>query len=46
MLYQLKEMRTLEYTHLKEGVLVRFCIGLEAVDDLITDIQQALQVLR
>jgi cystathionine beta-lyase len=46
MLYQLKEMRTLEYTHLKEGVLVRFCIGLEAVDDLITDIQQALQILR
>jgi cystathionine beta-lyase len=29
-----------------QGVLVRFCIGLEAVDDLIADVEQALSVLR
>ncbi len=28
------------------GVLVRFCLGLEAVDDLIADVEQALSVLR
>ena len=28
------------------GMLVRFCIGLENVDDLIADAQQALAVLK
>ncbi|TCB21466.1 PLP-dependent transferase [Acinetobacter sp. ANC 5045] len=45
MLYNLKEMRVLEHSHLKEGFLVRFCIGLEHPEDLIQDIQQALKVL-
>ena len=43
MLYTLKEMRKHEQLHLKDGVLVRFCIGLEDPEDLIQDIQQALQ---
>jgi cysteine-S-conjugate beta-lyase len=42
MLYNLNEMRTLETAHLKKGLLVRFCIGLEDPEDLINDIQQAL----
>src|SRR5690606_38908164 len=29
MLYNLKNMRVLEHTHLQQGLLVRFCIGLE-----------------
>jgi cystathionine beta-lyase len=29
-----------------KGMLVRFCLGLEAVDDLIDDVEQALGVLR
>ncbi len=29
-----------------QGTLVRFCLGLEAVDDLIADAEQALSVLR
>lgn len=45
MLYNLKEMRVLEHLHLKDGLLVRFCIGLEHPEDLIQDIQQALKVL-
>ncbi len=45
MLYNLKEMRTLENIHLQSGLLVRFCIGLEHPDDLIQDIEKALQQL-
>ena len=46
MLYNLKEMRVLEHSHLKEGFLVRFCIGLEHPEDLIEDIQHALQNMK
>nr|WP_252726191.1 PLP-dependent transferase [Acinetobacter indicus] len=46
MLYNLKEMRVLKHQHLKQGLLVRFCIGLEHPDDLIQDIAQALQHLK
>ena len=45
MLYDLKQMRTLENTHLQPGLLVRFCIGLEHPEDLIQDIENALQQL-
>lgn len=43
MLYNLKEMRVLEHTHLQQGLLIRFCIGLEHPSDLIQDIQNALK---
>lgn len=45
MLYDLKQMRALENTHLQQGLLVRFCIGLEDTADLIQDIQNALKQL-
>ena len=45
MLYELQHMRSLEHTHLHSGILVRFCIGLEDTQDLIQDIQQALNIL-
>ncbi|MFM6904978.1 MAG: PLP-dependent transferase [Acinetobacter sp.] len=45
MLYDLKQMRELENTHLQQGLLVRFCIGLEHPEDLIQDIQNALKQL-
>ena len=45
MLYNLKEMRELQHTHLQQGLLVRFCIGLEHPDDLIQDIENALKQL-
>lgn len=45
MLYNLKEMRHTEQAHLKKGLLVRFCIGLEDADDLIQDIENALKAL-
>ena len=45
MLYDLKEMRQLENTHLQQGLLVRFCIGLEHPADLIQDIENALKQL-
>jgi cysteine-S-conjugate beta-lyase len=45
MLYNLDEMRQLEQTHLQAGILVRFCIGLEDSEDLIQDIQTALQAV-
>lgn len=45
MLYNLKDMRTLENQHLEYGLLVRFCIGLEHPVDLIQDIEKALQQL-
>lgn len=46
MLYNLKDMRTLEHTHLQQGLLVRFCIGLEHPQDLIQDIKNALKQLK
>ena len=46
MLYNLKDMRSLPQPHLKEGLLVRFCIGLEHPDDLISDIEQAIAQLK
>lgn len=45
MLYDLKQMRTLKHTHLQQGLLVRFCIGLEHPADLIQDIEHALKQL-
>ncbi len=45
MLYDLKTMRSLKNTHLQQGLLVRFCIGLEHAEDLIQDIQNALKQL-
>ena len=45
MLYNLKDMRVLETTHLQQGLLVRFCIGLEHPTDLIQDIENALKQL-
>lgn len=45
MLYNIKDMRHIEQTHLKQGVLVRFCIGLEHPDDLIQDIENALKAI-
>jgi cystathionine beta-lyase len=44
--YELGSMRTAWPTHLAPGTLVRFSIGLEAVEDLQADLAQALQVLR
>lgn len=43
MLYNLADMRLLKNTHLKQGMLVRFCIGLEHSHDLIQDIENALK---
>jgi len=42
--YQAAEMRKLATPY--QGTLVRLCIGLEDVDDLIADLSQALAVLR
>jgi cystathionine beta-lyase len=44
--YELESMRHGWPAHLLRGTLVRFCIGLEAVEDLQADIEKALQVLR
>jgi cystathionine beta-lyase len=44
--YEMEDMRTRWPDHLERGTLVRFCVGLEAVQDLQADIAQALQVLR
>ena len=46
MLYNLKDMRALKHTHLQQGLLVRFCIGLEHPQDLIQDIENALKQLK
>lgn len=46
MYYDLKQIRQLATPHLKEGWLIRFCIGLEDANDLVADIQQALLQLR
>ncbi len=43
--YDLKKMRILATPHLKEGFLVRLCIGLENPQDLIQDIENALNQL-
>lgn len=40
--YDLKKMRTRSQQHLCDGYLVRFCVGLEAGEDLIADIDGAL----
>ncbi|MFY3385436.1 PLP-dependent transferase [Paracidovorax sp. MALMAid1276] len=40
--YQLASMRTRPTPHLRPGTLVRFSVGLEAVQDLQQDLQQAL----
>ncbi|AOA57257.1 PLP-dependent transferase [Acinetobacter larvae] len=42
MYYQIHKMRACEHAHLSDGILVRFCIGLEQTEDLIADIEQAL----
>jgi cystathionine beta-lyase len=42
--YQPGSMRSLATPY--RGTLVRLCIGLEAVEDLIADLEQALEVLR
>jgi cysteine-S-conjugate beta-lyase len=44
--YDLTSMRATWPLHLAQGTLVRFSIGLEAVEDLQADIAQALLVLR
>lgn len=44
--YSLESMRTVWPAHLEKGTLVRFSVGLEAVQDLQADIEQALKVLR
>ncbi|MFT4243290.1 MAG: PLP-dependent transferase [Acidovorax sp.] len=41
--YDLASMRSRPAAHLKPGTLVRFSIGLEAVEDLRCDLQQALE---
>ena len=46
MLYNLDEMRHLPRPHLQQGLLVRFCIGLEDADDLIQDIKNGLKVIQ
>lgn len=40
--YQLSAMRSRPVPHLRPGTLVRFSVGLEAVEDLRQDLQQAL----
>jgi len=44
--YNLRSQRVMPTPHLKPGRVVRFCIGLEDVDDLQNDIAQALQHLK
>ncbi len=44
--YDLASMRTEWPTYIARGTLVRFSIGLEAVEDLQADIAQALQILQ
>ncbi|MBU2172573.1 MAG: aminotransferase class I/II-fold pyridoxal phosphate-dependent enzyme [Gammaproteobacteria bacterium] len=41
--YQLASMRARPSSHLKPGTLVRFSIGLESVEDLRRDLQQAME---
>lgn len=44
--YELNSMRSAWPAYLARGTVVRFSVGLEAVDDLRSDIEQALQRLR
>jgi cystathionine beta-lyase len=44
--YELASMRLAWPSYLEKGTLVRFSVGLEAVQDLQLDIEQALRVLR
>jgi cystathionine beta-lyase len=44
--YDLRDMRVAWPSHLVRGTVVRFSVGLEAVQDLQDDIAQALRVLR
>ena len=44
--YELASMRSGWPAHLLRGTLVRFAVGLEAVEDLQADIAQALLQLR
>jgi len=39
-------MRTAWPAHIANGTIVRFSVGLEAVEDLQADLAQALQYLR
>ncbi len=41
--YELRQMRERATPHLADGTVVRFCVGLEDVDDLRADLAQALQ---
>ena len=41
--YELASMRSTWPVYLRQGTLVRFSVGLEAVADLQADLQQALQ---
>lgn len=41
--YDIASMRSRTTTHLRPGTLVRFSVGLEGVDDLRADLQQALE---
>ena len=42
--YQKQTIRSLGNAHLQPGVVVRFCIGLEGVEDLKDDIAQAIRL--
>jgi len=44
--YELQSMRTAWPAHIANGTIVRFSVGLEAVEDLQADLAQALQHLR
>jgi len=44
--YELQSMRTAWPAHIANGTIVRFSVGLEAVEDLQADLAQALQYLR
>lgn len=44
--YELESMRTAWPSHIAKGTIVRFSVGLEAVEDLQADLAQALQSLR
>lgn len=44
--YELETMRTAWPAHIAKGTIVRFSVGLEAVEDLQADLAQALQYLR
>ena len=44
--YNMTTSRARVNAHLKRGRVVRFCIGLEDVQDLQTDIAQALHMAR